>query len=465
MLVLILVALLPQKSTLSRARDSGVSTWQSVKVFRPGARRAARRPRGARPRGSRSTRSPSASAVGLPVRRRRPEPARAARCCRSTASSRSAWSSSPAGPGRSASASSAWSASAPRSPAASSSTTTSTSSSPACSASAAGAVAAVVIGLPAIRIQGLYLAVTTLAFGYAMENYVLNERFFHRPAAAARRLHRRICAARCCTAASTSSTTAPSTTSASPRSRWSMAAALAFRNNRSGRVVIAVRDNQRAAASYAMSPVKVRLAAFAVSGGIAGLAGTLFAYLQHDVIPGSYDVLTSIFIFLAASVAGLTSVWAAVVGVVLFQASVLFGPNLWQGLGADLRRGRAAAAHRSAADPEPVPEPRRPRGLRLRGARQVSCAGSPPSTASTCPRSSPTGSPDARQGRRRRPARRPRSPPSTPSSTSTPPSTRTSDDRPIVCPVCHDALTLGEAAGHDHLRRRTPRRPHRRDRR
>ena len=35
MLVLILVALLLQKSTLSRAKDSGVSTWQSVKVFRP----------------------------------------------------------------------------------------------------------------------------------------------------------------------------------------------------------------------------------------------------------------------------------------------------------------------------------------------------------------------------------------------------------------------------------------------
>jgi branched-chain amino acid transport system permease protein len=35
----------------------------------------------------------------------------------------------------------------------------------------------VLIGLPAIRIQGLYLAVTTLAFGYAMQNYVLNPSF------------------------------------------------------------------------------------------------------------------------------------------------------------------------------------------------------------------------------------------------------------------------------------------------
>src|SRR5205085_11199998 len=43
---------------------------------------------------------------------------------------------------------------------------------------AAGAISAVLIGLPAIRIQGLYLAVTTLAFGYAMQNYILNKNYW-----------------------------------------------------------------------------------------------------------------------------------------------------------------------------------------------------------------------------------------------------------------------------------------------
>src|SRR5207248_252596 len=37
----------------------------------------------------------------------------------------------------------------------------------------AGVLVAVVIGLPAVRIQGLYLAVTTLAFGYAMQEFFL----------------------------------------------------------------------------------------------------------------------------------------------------------------------------------------------------------------------------------------------------------------------------------------------------
>jgi branched-subunit amino acid ABC-type transport system permease component len=42
----------------------------------------------------------------------------------------------------------------------------------------AGVVAAVIIGLPAVRIQGLYLAATTLAFGYAMWKYVLNRHYW-----------------------------------------------------------------------------------------------------------------------------------------------------------------------------------------------------------------------------------------------------------------------------------------------
>ena len=191
-----------------------------------------------------------------------------------------------------------------------------------------GAVVAVLVGLPAARIQGLYLAVTTLAFGYAMQNYVLNKNYFIGrhvlPTSLAAHIVRPVL-----------------------YGRWDLeepvsfyftcvvalgvcvAAALSFRAHRSGRVLIALRDNQRAAASYAVNPVRTRLAAFAVSGGFAGLAGVLFVYLQHDVIPGSFGPVPSIAIFLATCVAGLTSLYAAVAGVVVFEALVLFLPNLY----------------------------------------------------------------------------------------------------------------------------------------
>ncbi len=196
----------------------------------------------------------------------------------------------------------------------------------------AGVIAAVLVGLPAVRIQGLYLAVTTLAFAYACYGYVLDDTTwlgskllptgvvstFERPM-----LYGRIDLSDdrnyyylCCAAL-----------------LLCIMAALAFRRNRSGRVLIASRDNQRAAPAYGINLVRTRLSAFAVSGGIAGFAGALYAYGQHQVIQGDYSVLPSITIFLAATIGGLTSVPAAVAGVVSFQAFVQFGPHLYDSLG------------------------------------------------------------------------------------------------------------------------------------
>jgi branched-chain amino acid transport system permease protein len=196
---------------------------------------------------------------------------------------------------------------------------------------AAGALSAVLIGLPAIRIQGLYLAVTTMAFGFAMQNYVLNKNYWIgrqlMPSGLSAHLSRPLLYGRF--------------NLENDRTFYfvcvillagCIAGALAFRRNHSGRIVIAVRDNQRAAASYSINPVSTRLAAFAVSGAFAGLAGVLFAYLQHNVYPASYDVKSSIAIFLAACIGGLASVWVCVVGVMAIEGLVLFGPNLWNAL-------------------------------------------------------------------------------------------------------------------------------------
>ncbi len=98
-------------------------------------------------------------------------------------------------------------------------------------------------------------------------------------------------------------------------------------------MLIALRDNQRAAASYSIAPIRTRLAAFAISGGFAGVAGVLMAYQQHNVIPGSYDVLTGIGVFLAAAVGGLGSLMGGTLSVIAFQATLLWGPMAWHHLG------------------------------------------------------------------------------------------------------------------------------------
>jgi branched-chain amino acid transport system permease protein len=108
-----------------------------------------------------------------------------------------------------------------------------------------------------------------------------------------------------------------------------MVAALAFRRNRSGRVLIALRDNERAAAAFAVNPARTRLAAFAISGGIAGLAGVLFAYAQENVVPGTFAPQASLTIFLAVAIAGVSSVPWAVVGAMAIESAVVFGPRVY----------------------------------------------------------------------------------------------------------------------------------------
>jgi len=191
-----------------------------------------------------------------------------------------------------------------------------------------GVVAAVLVGLPALRIQGLYLAVTTLAFGYAVPNYILNSHYWLGahilPSGLAAHLDRPVLYGRI--------------DLAGDRAFYFvclvflalvMLAAYAFRRNRSGRVLIALRDNERAAAAFAVHPARTRLAAFAISGGIAGLAGVLFAYAQQNVVPGTYEPEASLTIFLAVAIAGISSVSWSVVGAMAIEAAVVFGPRVY----------------------------------------------------------------------------------------------------------------------------------------
>jgi branched-chain amino acid transport system permease protein len=195
-----------------------------------------------------------------------------------------------------------------------------------------GVVAAVIVGLPAIRIQGLYLAVSTLAFGYAIHDYVLNVHYpigkAIMPSGIRPHLYRpvifgvfdlennRVFYVACVLALV-----------------MCMASAYAFRRYRSGRVLLAARDNPAGAAAYGISVTRSRMAAFAASGAIAGLCGVMFAYSQHQVIRDSYAVPFSIAIFLAAAIGGLNSVGYAVFGAMSLETLKLFGPDLYQRFG------------------------------------------------------------------------------------------------------------------------------------
>jgi len=97
-------------------------------------------------------------------------------------------------------------------------------------------------------------------------------------------------------------------------------------------VLISTRDNVRGAQAYGINTIRTRLAAFAVSGAIAGIAGVLLAYQQGNIDASTYGVVPSVAVFVATVMGGLTSLPGAVAGAVLIQAVNLFGERRIDGI-------------------------------------------------------------------------------------------------------------------------------------
>jgi len=180
----------------------------------------------------------------------------------------------------------------------------------------AGAALAVVIGLPALRIRGIFLGVTTLAFGIAAQAYLFQRPLFHLDVPVTR----------------------PSFVNSELSYYYFCLAVLVvtmagLRNLRSssiGRSMVAVRDNDRAAASYGVDLVRAKLSAFAVSGFLAALAGYLYVYNAGKLDSGSFPALTSLLLFSAVVIGGLGSQAGAILAAVYFRGVSYFLPGYAQ---------------------------------------------------------------------------------------------------------------------------------------
>jgi branched-chain amino acid transport system permease protein len=179
-------------------------------------------------------------------------------------------------------------------------------------AGAAGGIAALVVGLPALRIRGLFLAVTTLAFAVALDSWFLNptERGSLMPT-----LERNPILFERFDLESNYALYIFSLAFLG----FAVLAALGVRKSRSGRAVIATRDNQRAADAAAVPTTNIKLTAFLLSGTIAGVAGGLHILALGAVGQSSYPPEDSIDVFTTAVIGGLGSLTGAISGVLLFK--------------------------------------------------------------------------------------------------------------------------------------------------
>ncbi len=179
-------------------------------------------------------------------------------------------------------------------------------------AGAAGGIIAVAVGLPALRIRGPFLAVTTLGLAIALNSYFFNADIF--PDLLPTSIDRPLLWERIDLENNYNMYLVTLSFLA-----LSILIALGVRKARSGRVVVATRDNQRAADAAAVPTTTTKLSAFVLAGVIAGVAGGLHVLIQHSLGQGTYDASYSLDLFSTAVIGGLGSIGGALIGVLLFR--------------------------------------------------------------------------------------------------------------------------------------------------
>ncbi|MEY2592275.1 MAG: hypothetical protein QOJ67_4259, partial [Acidimicrobiaceae bacterium] len=192
-------------------------------------------------------------------------------------------------------------------------------------AGAAGAFAMVIVGLPALRVRGMTLALTTLGLAVVAPDWLFRQKWFG------------------------ASGSFGAHTDALPLARGlprpssqlavyylglvlvvaTMLVAHALRRSTPGRTVIAVRDNERAASSFGFTPATVKLAILAFSGCVAGMAGVLWADAWRTVAQDQFAPSISLSILAIPVIGGLGSVGGAVAGAAfLYLSTYLISPHL-----------------------------------------------------------------------------------------------------------------------------------------
>ncbi|UZD66034.1 branched-chain amino acid ABC transporter permease [Marinobacter sp. AN1] len=175
---------------------------------------------------------------------------------------------------------------------------------------AAGVVAglvSLVIGLPAVRLKGHFLAVATLGFGLSIPEIALNWKSvtagysglpMMRPEAVSSDL-----AFFYVILVVTMVIT------------WIL---LNIANSRLGRAFLAIRDSEIAAAATGINVAGYKTIMFMIAAFFTGIGGGLYAYWIEYVSPNDFTIMTSFFLLAMIVVGGLASIWGAIVGAILF---------------------------------------------------------------------------------------------------------------------------------------------------
>lgn len=175
----------------------------------------------------------------------------------------------------------------------------------------AAAIFGVIIGIPALRLKGDYLAIITLGFGEIIRIAIINlpditggtpgllniPKYTNFPVTF-------LCLALCCFVVHN------------------------LIHSRHGRAILAIRDNEIAADCCGINLTAYKVFAFALSAFFAGVAGAVYAGFQGSLFPKSFDFMASINVLVMVVLGGMGSMTGSIIAATVLTALPLLMQSL-----------------------------------------------------------------------------------------------------------------------------------------
>ncbi len=175
------------------------------------------------------------------------------------------------------------------------------------------AVLGVIVGLPALRLTGHYLAMATMGFGMVMEEVFLHWESLTKGALGITVPRVSIGPLRLVTGASKYYLIL-----------WMVLlmifVARNILNSKTGRAFIAIRDHETAAQAMGIHLAWYKTISFMISAFYAGIAGSLYAILLSYINAESFHLMVSVFYLEMVVVGGIASILGSILGAVFLTA-------------------------------------------------------------------------------------------------------------------------------------------------
>lgn len=163
-----------------------------------------------------------------------------------------------------------------------------------------------IVGLPALRLKGDYLAIVTLACGEIIKNVITNLNI---------------------TGGALGLNTGAIYSNSKKLLPYAAVLVLLtvivmanLKNSKQGRAIMAIRDNRIAAESIGINVTYFKLAVFVLAAFFAGAAGTLYGHFFANVKAASFDYNMSIEILVIVVLGGMGSISGSIIAAIVLQA-------------------------------------------------------------------------------------------------------------------------------------------------